>query len=126
MPAVTEQGQPTGRRRGRYPRAFRRDVAALVIDENRTNVDVAKEHNAHTVHRAPDRLDATEKKAEQIARLEVGHALSMPFLALGTHDEMAEHLLACRQRRGISCFVAGGVDAFAPGIGRRRQGGSQP
>lgn len=67
MPAVTEQGQPTGRRRGRYPRAFRRDVAALVIDENRKNADVAMEPITHTVRRA-----------------------------------------------------------FAPGIGRRRQGGSQP
>ncbi|MGH9291993.1 MAG: transposase [Acidimicrobiales bacterium] len=45
MPAVTEESRPpvSGRRRGRYPREFRRDVAALVIDQNRTIADVAKE-----------------------------------------------------------------------------------
>ena len=45
MPAVTEESRPPvgGRRRGRYPREFRRDVAALVIDQNRTIADVAKE-----------------------------------------------------------------------------------
>jgi transposase len=43
MPAVTEERKPTGRRRGRYPREFRRDVAALVIDQHRTVADVARE-----------------------------------------------------------------------------------
>jgi transposase-like protein len=43
MPAVTEETRPTGRRRGRYPREFRRDVAALVIDQHRTIADVANE-----------------------------------------------------------------------------------
>ena len=36
--------QPTpARRRGRYPKEFRRDAAALVIDQERTVADVAKE-----------------------------------------------------------------------------------
>jgi transposase len=43
MPAVTEERTPTGRRRGRYPREFRRDVATLVIDQHRTVADVARE-----------------------------------------------------------------------------------
>jgi transposase len=38
----TEHGRPPGRR-GRYPKEFRRDAAALVIDQHRTIVDVAKE-----------------------------------------------------------------------------------
>ena len=38
----TESGKPT-RRRVRYPQEFRRDAAALVIDQHRTIVDVAKE-----------------------------------------------------------------------------------
>ncbi len=42
MASVTEE-QPTRRRRGRYPREFRRDVAALVIDQHRTVADVARE-----------------------------------------------------------------------------------
>ncbi len=43
MPTVTEnQPEPT-RRRGRYPKEFRRDAASLVIDQHRTIADVARE-----------------------------------------------------------------------------------
>ena len=42
MPAVTEE-KPASRRRGRYPRQFRKDAAALVIDQRRTIADVAGE-----------------------------------------------------------------------------------
>ncbi len=38
----TEIGRPPGRR-GRYPKEFRRDSAALVIDQKRTVADVARE-----------------------------------------------------------------------------------
>ncbi|MFI5035953.1 MAG: transposase [Acidimicrobiales bacterium] len=38
----TESGRRAGRR-SRYPKEFRRDAAALVIDQHRTIVDVAKE-----------------------------------------------------------------------------------
>ena len=34
----TESGKPTSRQ-GRYPQEFRRDAAALVIDQHRTIVD---------------------------------------------------------------------------------------
>ena len=37
-----------------------------------------------------------------------------PFLCLGTHEEMAHHLLACRDRWGISYFTVRDVEAFAP------------
>lgn len=43
MPAVTEESRSAQRRRGRYPRQFRKDAAALVIDQHRTIVDVAGE-----------------------------------------------------------------------------------
>jgi transposase len=43
MPTVTEKKPEPVRRRGRYPREFRRDVAALVIDQQRTIADVARE-----------------------------------------------------------------------------------
>lgn len=42
MASVAEE-EPTKRRRGRYPREFRRDVAALVIDQHRTIADVSRE-----------------------------------------------------------------------------------
>jgi probable F420-dependent oxidoreductase len=40
--------------------------------------------------------------------------LSTPFVCLGTHEEMARHLLDCRERWGISYFSVRDVDAFAP------------
>jgi len=43
MPAVTEKRPSPGRRRGQYPKEFRRDVAALVLDQRRSIADVAKE-----------------------------------------------------------------------------------
>ena len=43
MPVVTEDQPTPDRRRGRYPKEFRRDAAALVIDQKRTVADVANE-----------------------------------------------------------------------------------
>jgi transposase len=43
MPAVTDEKPTPARRRGRYPKEFRRDAAALVIDQHRTIADVARE-----------------------------------------------------------------------------------
>ncbi len=40
--------------------------------------------------------------------------LSTPFLCLGAHEEMAQHLLACRARWGFSYFTVREIDAFAP------------
>jgi len=40
---VTEEQPNPGRRQGRHPKEFRQDVAALVSDQRRTIVDVAKE-----------------------------------------------------------------------------------
>ena len=56
-------GQPAERRiKGRYPKEFRRDVAALVIEQKRTVTDVAKELGliAQTV--------SNWVKAERVAR----------------------------------------------------------
>jgi transposase len=43
MPSVTDEKPAPARRRGRYPKEFRRDAAALVIDQKRTVADVARE-----------------------------------------------------------------------------------
>jgi len=43
MPVVTDEDGSSRRRRGRYPKQFRRDRAALVIDQHRTVADVARE-----------------------------------------------------------------------------------
>ena len=43
MPTVTEKKPEPAEHRGRYPKEFRRDVAALVLDQHRTVADVARE-----------------------------------------------------------------------------------
>jgi len=45
MPTVTKEkpAAEPARRRGRYPKEFRRDAAALVIDQHRTVADVSRE-----------------------------------------------------------------------------------
>ncbi len=65
-----------------------------------------------------DRRAAAQELAKEVAGLTVDDALATPFLALGTHDEIAAHLLACRRRWGISYFTVRELDAFAPVIAR--------
>jgi probable F420-dependent oxidoreductase len=65
-----------------------------------------------------DRAAVAGELATQVEGLEVDDALTTPFLALGDHDEIAEHLLACRERWGISYYVVRDIDAFAPVIER--------
>jgi probable F420-dependent oxidoreductase len=67
-----------------------------------------------------DRRTAAEEVANRIETLDVEDALETPFLALGTHDEIAEHLRTCRQRWGITYFTVRDLDAFAPVIARLR------
>jgi transposase-like protein len=43
MAEKNNDDQPRERRRGSYPREFRRDAAALVIDQRRSIADVARE-----------------------------------------------------------------------------------
>ena len=43
-----------------------------------------------------------------------------PFVCLGTHEQMADHLVACRERWGISYFSVRDVEAFAPVIALAR------
>lgn len=73
-----------------------------------------------------DRRKAAEELSAGVPGLEVDHALSTPFLALGTHDEIAEHLLACRARWGISYYVVRDIEAFAPVIDALRQEDRSP
>jgi transposase len=42
MPTVKEKPEPV-RRRGRYPKEYRRDVCALVLDQKRSVASVARE-----------------------------------------------------------------------------------
>ena len=65
-----------------------------------------------------DRVGAAQELTKQVVGLSVEDALATPFLALGTYEEMAEHLLACRRRWGISYYTVRELEAFAPVIER--------
>jgi probable F420-dependent oxidoreductase len=68
-----------------------------------------------------DRLAATRQISETVPGLSVDDALATPFLAIGSHDEIAEHLLACRERWGISYYSVRDIEGFAPVIERLRR-----
>jgi probable F420-dependent oxidoreductase len=67
-----------------------------------------------------DRRGAAEELAGQVHGLSLDDALATPFLALGTHDEVAQHLSMCRERWGISYFSVRDIAGFAPVIERLR------
>jgi hypothetical protein len=69
-----------------------------------------------------DRREAARHMTARIPGLSVDDALVTPFLALGSHDEIADHLLACRERWGISYFSVRDLGSFAPVIERLRSG----
>ena len=52
--------------------------------------------------------------------IDVADALLTPYLCLGTPAEIADHLLACRERWGFSYFSVRDAGAFAPVIARLR------
>jgi probable F420-dependent oxidoreductase len=60
-----------------------------------------------------DRLGAADAIAAR-TRMDRADILSTPFVCLGTHREIAEHLEACRQRWGISYFSVRDLGSFAP------------
>jgi probable F420-dependent oxidoreductase len=60
-----------------------------------------------------DRLGAAEAVAQRTG-MAVADIFETPFVCLGTHEEMAAHLVACRARWGINYFTVRDLDAFAP------------
>jgi probable F420-dependent oxidoreductase len=60
--------------------------------------------------------DRRAEAANWASRLEitVDDALATPFLAFGTHADIAEHLQECRQRWGIDYFSVRTIADFAP------------
>lgn len=61
------------------------------------------------------------RAAEDIARRQrmlLSDVLATPFLCLGTHDEIAAHLLTCAQRWGISYYTVRNLEDFVPVLAR--------
>jgi probable F420-dependent oxidoreductase len=68
-----------------------------------------------------DRHSAAQELVQQVSGLSPDDALTTPFLAIGTHEEIADHLLNCRERWGISYYSVRDLEAFAPVIGELRR-----
>lgn len=56
----------------------------------------------------------------EVPTLSLDDARLTPFIAVGTHDDIARHVRHCRDRWGISYFTVRDIDAFAPVIERLR------
>lgn len=67
-----------------------------------------------------DRDAALRAVVDEVPGLALEDARETPFLAVGTHDEIAAHLRRCRDRWGISYVSVRTIDAFAPVIERLR------
>ncbi len=67
-----------------------------------------------------DREGALRQDLLEIDSLSYDDAATTPFLAYGTHDGIAAHLLRCRERWGISYFSVRSIDEFQPVIERLR------
>jgi probable F420-dependent oxidoreductase len=80
----------------------------------------------HALMQAVIVTDDREAAAAKIVRdgwtTTPGDALDTPFLAIGTHSEIAEHLRACRSRWGISYFTVRDVEPLAPVIEHLKDG----
>jgi probable F420-dependent oxidoreductase len=68
-----------------------------------------------------DRREAAREAVDHDPDLSFEDALVTPFLAIGNHDEIAENLVACRERWGISYFSVRDIAGFAPVIERLRR-----
>ncbi len=67
-----------------------------------------------------DRERAARYVVDQGYTPTIEDALATPFLAIGTHAEIAEHVNRCRQRWGITDFSVRDRQSFAPVIERLR------
>jgi probable F420-dependent oxidoreductase len=68
-----------------------------------------------------DRAAALEEVVGRIEGLRMVDAAVTPFLAIGSAEEIAEHLVKCRERWGISYFTVRDLEGFAPVISLLRQ-----
>ena len=66
-----------------------------------------------------DRHDAAKRIAMRTG-MALDDILATPFLCIGTPEEIADHLIACRERWGISYYSVRVIDTFAPVIERLR------
>jgi hypothetical protein len=61
-----------------------------------------------------DRAAALADVCAELPGLALEDAATMPYLMIGSVDEIVEHIHACRDRWGITYFVVRELDTFAP------------
>jgi probable F420-dependent oxidoreductase len=101
----------------------RLDATVAWIREQSAGREVGLNALVQRVVVTEDRRSAAEEIASQIEGLSVEDALETPYMALGTHDEIAAHLQRCRERWGISYYTVRDLEGFAPVIDRLRRAG---
>jgi probable F420-dependent oxidoreductase len=100
----------------------RLDRTVDYIREQAASRDLELNALVQSVTITDDRRAAAEEAVGRISGLTLEDALATPFLAIGTHDEIADHLRMCRERWGISYFTVRDLAGFAPVIARLRSG----
>lgn len=88
-----------------------------------TEAEASGRSEAPELHALVQSVIITDDREAAAAKMVVGGwvpsteiALTTPFLAIGTHAEIAAHFRACRERWGISYFSVRDVESFAPVI----------
>ncbi|MDP2293194.1 MAG: TIGR03621 family F420-dependent LLM class oxidoreductase [Actinomycetota bacterium] len=100
--------------------ADRLDGTVAYIREHAAGRGVELNALVQVVQVTDDREAALRELLAEMPSLTFDDAASTPFLAYGTHDEIAAHLLRCRERWGISYFSVRAIDEFQPVIARLR------
>lgn len=92
------------------------DATLAHIKKSASGRDVELNALVQRVIITDDRRSAAEELASNVEGLTPEDALQTPFVALGTHEQIAEHLEACRERWAISYFTVRDLEGFAPVI----------
>lgn len=100
--------------------ADRLDRTIAYIREHAAGRDVELNALVQIVSITDDREGALRDLLTELSPLSFDDAASTPFLAHGTHDEIAAHLLRCRERWGINYFSVRTIEDFQPVIERLR------
>ena len=61
-----------------------------------------------------DRDAELDKLCASMPGLPIADAAVIPYLMVGSVDEIVDHIHACRDRWGITYFVVRALDEFAP------------
>lgn len=102
----------------RWEAALLDDTIAWVRDQAAERWDDLELHAlVQSVIITDDRIAAASKVAAR-TNMRVEDILATPFLCIGTHGQIAEHLAACRERWHISYYSVRDIEAFGPVIER--------